>query len=58
MSGICYGKTVAGKHCELPGGHYPATHHRISLGGSWMAWTDESMAEFARIADEMEHDAG
>ena len=49
----CYGRTVSGTPCELPEGHYPASHHQIRMGTSWMAWTDESMAEFARIADEM-----
>lgn len=51
----CYGRTVGKGVCRLPDGHYPDTHHRIDYGDkSWMAWTDESMAEFQRIADEKE----
>ena len=49
----CPGRTVAGSHCELPDGHYPDSHHRITFpGGGFMAWTDEAMADFERIANE------
>lgn len=54
---ICYGRTVAGTPCELAPGHYPDTHHACHIGddgwNSWMSWTDEGMADFARIADEI-----
>lgn len=49
----CYAKTVGGNTCELPYGH--DGHHVLSNEhGGWMSWTDEGMAEFARVADEME----
>ena len=47
--GDCYGRTLAGTACQLPGGH--PGHHAIALGGnSWFSWTDRTMADFARIA--------
>lgn len=49
----CYGRTNGGSSCELPQGHYPETQHLVTYGhNSWMSWTDESMAEFKRIAEE------
>jgi hypothetical protein len=50
----CSGQTNAGQHCERPAGHYPATHHRIGDARGFMEWTDESMAEFKRIAESPE----
>jgi hypothetical protein len=47
----CYGETFGGTVCELPEGH--DGHHLITFPeGGFLSWTDESMAEFARIAAE------
>lgn len=50
MPSECYGRTNGGSPCELPDGHYPATHHLVTYGPpgrGFLAWTDESMKQFA-----------
>lgn len=51
----CYGVTVSGDRCQLDCGHYPDTPHYIGFPeGKFLAWTDEQMNDFQRIADKEE----